>query len=248
MTFLRSIFAFGLVGVLSVLPCRSILAEENGDDATVESLSPTATTGRVGFFGISGGLGYHTYGVNNVNNSFLDQRNGSFNGGVGYGAALKYGVSERFTAKLGVDFLEATADSTHVINGVQHNSRVELPATMVFVGGDFALAQMPTLDLKLSAGYLLVSIYNGQERGADGSRQDMGAISGSTSGFQIGTGLELFLTRGFSLETSLAYNFAKIERATFAAAPADINSGSTNGIVDYSGLVGKVAFTFYLFP
>lgn len=244
----RSAYALIVAWALTALPVRPLLAEENPDLGAPEALSPTATTGRVGVFGVSGALGYHTYGVNNVNNRFLNERNGSFNGGVGYGAALKLGVSERFTAKLGVDFLAAAADSTRTIGGIQYNSRVDLPATMIYAGGDYALARTSTLDLKLSAGYLLVSIYNGQERGVDGNSLDMGAISGSSSGLQIGTGLELFLSRGFSLETTLAYNFAKIERATFAAAPADTSSASSNGIVDYSGLVGKIAFTFYLLP
>jgi hypothetical protein len=58
-------------------------------------------------------------------------------------------------------------------------------------------------------------------------------------------GLELFLGRRFSLEGDLAYNFARINSATFAGSPADPES---HDAVDYSGMVAKIGVTFYLIP
>lgn len=236
--------------------CVGAATARADETATAEALSPTveaspvptAPNGHEGVFGLSGGGGYYTYGVNDVNNGFLDGRNGSFHGGLGYGAALKYGISDRWTGKLGVDYLLASAASSKSVGGVSYNSQVDLPATMIFVGAEYVVLPTPAMDLKLSAGYALVSIFNGKENATNGSNLDLGAISGSASGLQLGAGAELFLSRGFSFEADLAYNFARIDRATFAGAPSDSNSVSRDGVVDYSGLVAKVAFTIFLVP
>lgn len=232
---------------VGVTPASGAAASPSPATATASVAQP-APTGRVGVFGLCGDLAYHTYGMNDVNNNFLDGRNGSFHGGVGYGAALKYGFTDKFAGKFGVDYLNASADSTRTIGGVKYNTRVDLPATMLFLGGEYVLLPTPAMDLKLIAGYTLTSIFNGNETGTNGNNMDMGSISGSTSGAQIGAGLELYLGRGFSFEGDLAYNYARIGRATFAASPSDPASTSADGVVDYSGLMGKVAFTVYLVP
>lgn len=204
--------------------------------------------GRKGIFGLSVDAAYYTYGMNDVNNRFLNGRDGSFHGGLGYGAGLKYGFSERFAGKFGADYLMASADSSRTIGGVRFNTRVDLPATMLLLGGEYVVLGTPVLDLKVSGAMSWVSIFNGKESGTNGNDQDLGSISGSGPGGQLGAGVELFLGRGFSIETGLAYNFARIDRATFAGAPSDPNASSTNGVVDYSGLMAKVAVTIYLVP
>ena len=204
--------------------------------------------GRKGIFGLSADVAYYTYGMNDVNNRFLNGRDGSFHGGLGYGAGLKYGFSDRFAGKLGADYLMASADSSKTVGGTRFNSRVDLPATMLLLGGEYVLLGTPVLDLKVSGALSWVSIFNGKESGTNGNDQDLGSISGSGPGGQVGAGVELFLGRGFSLETGLAYNFARIDRATFAGAPNDPNASSSNGVVDYSGLMAKAAVTIYLVP
>ena len=72
-------------------------------------------------------------------------------------------------------------------------------------------------------------------------------MTGTGSGFQVGLGAEVYLARGFSLEGDLAYNYAKISNATFAGSSADPGSSNSNGTVDYSGVVAKLAFNIYLF-
>ncbi|MES2202698.1 MAG: hypothetical protein V4498_10635 [candidate division FCPU426 bacterium] len=216
--------------------------------ATVNAAEAEATSssqGRAGIFGLSGDAGFYTYGVNGVNDQ-LHGTNTTLNGGMGYGVAGKFNLTNTLAAKVGIDYLYASAPASRIVNGTRVNSQVNLPATMVFIGGEYVFLPLPALDLKLIGGYTLVNIFNGHETGTNG--YDMGAITGSGSGAQVGAGAELFLGRGFSIETDLAYNFARIDGATFAGAPADPNSTSSNGTVDYSGVTAKVAFTIYLIP
>lgn len=212
------------------------------------ALPPPPATGRVGLFGLCGNLGYNTYGVNDVNNNFLDGRNGSFHGGLGYGAALKYGFSDRFIGKFGIDYLIATADSSRIISGTKYNTRVDVPATMLTLGGEYILLPTPAMDLKLIGGVTFTSIFNAVETGINGNNMDMGAISGSTLGLQLGAGLEFNLSRSISFGGDLAFNYTRIDRASFSANPSDPTSTNANGIVDLSGLMAKVALTVYLTP
>jgi hypothetical protein len=201
--------------------------------------------GRAGIFGISGDLGYYTYGMNDVNNRLNNSGGGSINGGLGYGAALKFGLTNALTAKIGLDYLFAGTASSRTIGGTTYNSQVEIPATMLFIGGEYVFLPLEIVNLKLIGGYELVSIYNGDQKSNNG--MDLGSVTGSGSGAQFGAGLEVNLSRGFSLEADLCYNFATIYGATFAGPPSQANSPSSNGTVDYSGLVAKVAFNIYLF-
>lgn len=218
------------------------------DSAVAVSPGPQAGAGRAGLIGINLSMALLSFGTNDADNSFLNGRNGGLQGGAGYGVALKYGLSRDFSAKLGVDYLMAHADSSMVINGTLTSSRVDLPAAMIMLGGEYVLYPTPAMDLKLMAGYILVSIVNGNEKGAADSGVDMGAISGSTQGVQLGAGLELSLGRSFSIEADLAYNFARVGRAAFSGPPSDPGSAQVNGIVDYSGLMAKLAATIYLLP
>ena len=203
---------------------------------------------RAGILGIYGDAGYYTYGMDEVNNRYLRGRDGSINGGLGYGAGLKFCLSRRFALKGGIDYLFAGTDSTRYVNGVTVTSRVDLPATMIFLGGEYSFLPLGPLDLKLQGGYLLANIFNGHERGGDGNSLDLGSVRGTGSGGQAGLGLELNLSPGFSLETDLDYNFAKISGATFTGAPADPGSVERDGTVDYSGIVAKIAFNIYFVP
>jgi hypothetical protein len=117
---------------------------------------------------------------------------------------------------------------------------------MLFLGGEYVLVPLQILDIKLIGGYTLVNIY-GDESTTGSNSMDLGKITGDGSGFQVGLGLEVFLAEGFSLEADLAYNYAKIYGATFAGSQADPGTTQSNGTVDYSGLVAKVAFNIYLF-
>jgi opacity protein-like surface antigen len=202
--------------------------------------------GRAGTVGIFGDAAYYTYGMDDANARYRDQSNRSFSGGMGYGGGLKLYLTDNFAAKAGIDYLFASRESSRTIGGIVYNTRVDLPATLVFLGGDFDLLPGGPINLKLIGGYTLVSIYNGKEQETDGNKLDLGAISGSGSGFQVGAGLELYLAPSLSFEADLCYNKARIDGATFAGAPADPNSTSSNGAVDYSGMMAKAAVTLYL--
>lgn len=220
------------------------------DAVAPESPSPasTAPESRAGAVGLSGDLGYYTYGMADVNSRFLNGREGSISGGLGFGAALKYRLTEYFTAKAGIDYLLASTASSRTISSVKYNSEVNLPATLVFLGGEYTFLPLGPLEVKMIAGYTLVTIFNGREAGTNGNTLDLGTVGGSGSGAQGGLGLELFLGRRFSVEGNLVYNFARIDGATFAGAPADPGSVSSSGVVDYSGLAAKLAFTIFLVP
>jgi hypothetical protein len=196
---------------------------------------------------IGGDAGYYTYGMDDVNNRFRDGGGNDISGGMGYGGSVKLGLTDRLAAKIGMDYLFASRASSRTVGGTTYNTQVNLPATMLFIGGEYAILPLSIVNLKLIGGYTLVSVYNGDERSSDGSNQDFGAVTGSGSGFQAGLGLEVFLNRGFSLEGDLAYDHARIDNATFAGSSADPGSTNKNGSVDYSGLVAKVALNIYLF-
>lgn len=221
---------------------------DNGNIPASDSSADEAVYGGVHGLAISGDAGYYTYGMDDVNSRFNEQGGGSdINGGMGYGGSLSLGVTDRLAARVGIDYLFASRSSSEKIGSTTYNSTVNLPATMVFIGGEYVLLPMEILNLKLIGGYALVNIFNGDQT-TDGSGSfDLGNITGSGSGFQVGLGLEVFLARGFSLEADLAYNYAKIYGATFAGSSADPGTVQTNGVVDYSGIVAKVAFNIYLF-
>ena len=213
-------------------------AEETRDGAPSADLD--------GAFGITGDVGYYTYGMNDVNARFRDSGDNSVSGGLGYGGSLKFDITNRLAVKAGIDYLMASADTSRTVGGVQYNAQVNLPATMILIGGEYVFIPTRLFNLKLLAAYSLVSIYNGQAPDGGPNSSDTGAVTGSGSGAQLGLGLEWFLARGFSLETDLAYNFAKINGANFAGSPADTATSPSQGVVDYSGLVAKLAFTLYL--
>lgn len=223
-------------------------ADEAGQPPAESSARSADWPARAGVFGLSGEAGYYTYGMDDVNNRYLKGRDGNINGGLGYGAALKFGLTNNLAAKVGIDYLFASTDSSRTINGARVNSRVDLPATMLFLGGEYVFLPLGFVNFKAIGGYTLVNIYNGKEKGGDGYNTDLGTVAGTGSGGQFGAGVEFNLARGFSLETDLAYNFARIDGATFTGAPADPGTANSNGSVDYSGLVAKVAFTIYLVP
>jgi hypothetical protein len=228
--------------ILGSLPSLGRTAQ---DDSAGSGRQESAQ-GRAGVFGISGDLGYYSYGLSDVRNRLLNGGSGSVDGGLGYGAALKLNLTNALAAKVGIDYLFASTPSSRLIGGVKVETQVDLPATMIFIGGEYAFLQWPALNVKLIAGYTLVNIFNGAERSSTGSLLDLGAITGTGSGAQIGAGAEFFLSKGFSLEATLAYNLARINGATFAGSPADPSTVNMLGVVDYSGLVAKVAFTIYL--
>jgi hypothetical protein len=201
---------------------------------------------REGVFGITGDAGYYTYGMNDVNTRFQDQGGNGINGGLGYGGALKFDFTRRFAVKAGVDYLTANSDTTRTIGGTQYNAQVNLPATMILLGGEYVFLPTRIFNLKLLAAYSLISIFNGKAPNGGPGSTDLGSVAGSGSGAQLGLGAEFFLARGFSIETDLAYNFAKINGATFAGSPSDTSEVSSSGVVDYSGMVAKLAVTFYL--
>jgi hypothetical protein len=247
--------AFGLTLSASVLAAapgagEGSPADAGGAEGKTATAAPSGEVsgGRAGLIGINLSMAYLTYGMNDVNNGFLNGRSGGFRGDMGYGVELKYGLSRAFTAKMGVDFLLARADSSLVANGVLYSSRLDLPATMLSLGGDYVIFPTPAMDVKLGAAFILVSIFNGNEKSASDSTVDLGTISGSTQGLQLGAGLEMSLGRGFSIEGDLNYNFARIDRATFSGPPSDPGSAQVNGVVDYSGLMAKLALTVYLLP
>jgi hypothetical protein len=203
------------------------------------------TYGGAGTVGLGGHLGYYTYGMSDVNARFRDGRDADFSGGMGVGGSLKLGLTQQLSAKIGLDYLYASRESHRTILGVDYETRVEMPATLIFIGGELIFMPLGPLNLKLIGGYTIVDIYNGRERGREGAL-DLGTITGTGSGFQAGLGAELFLMPSFSIGAELGYNYAKIEGATFAGGPADPGSFNTNGTVDYSGVMAKVVATVYL--
>jgi hypothetical protein len=219
------------------------------DDASGATASESAPSdyGSVRGLALSGDAGYYTYGMDDVNNHFNHGEGNAINGGMGYGVAAKLGLTRRLAAKVGIDYLFASRDASRTISDTTYNTTVNLPATMLFVGGEYVLLPLRILNVKVIGGYTLTDIYNGDEKGSNGNERDFGAITGSGSGFQAGLGAELFLASSFSLQADLAYNYAKINNATFAGSTADPGSTDRNGAVDYSGLVAKLALNIYLF-
>jgi len=215
--------------------------------AQTEEADSLSDYGNARGLALSGDMGYYTYGMDDVNNRFNHGGNNDIHGGLGYGVAAKMGLSKRLAAKVGIDYLFAKRDSSRTIGATTYNTTVNMPATMLFIGGEYSLLPMRILNLKVIGGYTLVNIFDGKEKSSDSSDLDLGSITGSGSGFQVGLGAEVFLARGFSLEADLAYNYSKIDNATFAGSAADPGSTDKNGTVDYSGLVAKVAFNIYLF-
>jgi hypothetical protein len=223
-------------------------AEDSSDPNDGSSSRGDETSfGSVRGLALGGDAGYYTYGMNDVNNRFNHGGTNDIAGGMGYGVAAKLGVTDRLAAKIGIDYLFASRNSTRTIGSTTYNTNVNMPATLLFLGGEYAVLPMRFLNLKIGAGYTLVNIYNGSENTTNGNNLDLGAITGSGSGFQAGVGAELFLGRTFSLEADLAYDYAKIYNATFAGSTADPGSTNRDGTVDYSGLVAKVGLNLYLF-
>jgi hypothetical protein len=234
-------FAFGLALTASA-------AWADNDPAPGEDLGASrAPYGSVRGWALSGDVGYYTYGMDEVNNRFNQWGDNAIHGGLGYGVSAKLGLTDRFAAKLGIDYLFASRNATRTIGSVTYDTTVNLPATMVVIGGEYVLFPLPTVNLKLSAGYTLVNIYNGNQKSNGSSYQDLGNVTGTGSGFQVGLGAEVFLNRGFSLEGNLAYNYANIGNADFTAPLVDPGTTNFNASVDYSGLVAKLALNIYLF-
>lgn len=234
---------FSFVILMAALAAGSAQAQDG--DASQDSSQGVISRGHAGIFSLSGDAGYYTYGMQEVNDR-LNSRSGNIHGGVGYGGAVKLGITDALAVKVGIDYLFATTPSTRTYGGTTYNTEVSLPATLIFIGGEYVFLPLAIMDLKLIAGYTLVTIFNGHEQGTQGT--DMGSVTGQGSGAQVGLGLEFPLGRRFSVETDLGYNLARINGATFAGAPSDPNSTNSNGTVDYSGLVAKVGFTFYFAP
>jgi hypothetical protein len=201
--------------------------------------------GSVRGLSLGGDVGYYTYGMADVNQRFSQGGNDDINGGLGYGVDAKLGLTDRLAAKVGIDYLFASKSAERTVGATTYNTTVNLPATMLFIGGEYTLLPLHILDVKLIGGYTLVNIYNGNQ--TTSNNLDLGAVTGTGSGFQVGAGAELFLSEGFSFEADLAYNYAKIDNATFAGSTAAPGSTNSNGTVDYSGVVGKIAFNIYLF-
>jgi hypothetical protein len=225
---------------MAALAASSARAQDG--DASKDSSKPFSR-GHAGIFSVSADAGYYTYGMKEVNDR-LNTGGGSISGGAGYGGAVKLGINDNLAVKVGIDYLFASTLSTRTYGGTTYNTEVSLPATMIFIGGEYVFLPLAVMDVKLIAGYTLITIFNGHEQGTAGT--DMGSIAGQGSGAQVGLGLEFPLGRNFSLETDLGYNLARIYGATFAGAPSDPNSTNGSGTVDYSGLVAKVGVTFYL--
>jgi len=226
------------------LAMAATAAWADGDDAMApDAPRDRAPYGSVRGLSLGGDAGYYTYGMDDVNNRFNNGGGNAIHGGMGYGADVKLGLTDRFAAKLGIDYLFASRSAQRTVGSTTYNTTVNLPATMVFIGGEYTLVPLGLVDIKLIGGYTLVNIYNGNQ--TTDNNLDLGAVTGTGSGFQAGVGAEVFLARGFSLEADLAYNYAKIDNATFAGSPAA--PGSSGGTVDYSGLVAKLAFNIYLF-
>jgi hypothetical protein len=223
----------------------SLGSAETDSTEAMDSNQESREHGGLGSLGLGGHLGYFTYGMSDVNARFRDGRDADFSGGLGMGGSLKLGVTQQLAAKIGIDYLLASRESHRTIGGIDYATKVELPATLIFIGGELIFLPMGPLNIKLIGGYTIVSIYNGHEAGREGAL-DLGAITGSGSGFQAGLGAEFFLLPSLSLGAELGYNYAKIDGATFAGGPADPASVNTNGSVDYSGMMAKAVLTVYL--
>jgi hypothetical protein len=236
-----------LAAVLALAAAPAWADDSSDPNGSGSSTGDETTYGSVRGLVLSGDMGYYTYGMNDVNNRFNHGGTNDIDGGMGYGVAAKLGVTDRLAAKIGIDYLFASRNSTRTIGSTTYDTNVNLPATLFFLGGEYAVLPMRFLNLKISGGYTLVNIYNGSENTTSGNNLDLGAITGSGSGFQVGAGAEVFLGRNFSLEADLAYDYAKIDNATFAGSSADPGSTNKDGTVDYSGLVAKVALNLYLF-
>lgn len=235
------------MGLMTLIVLGVSGASLRADDS--QAASPSAKgSSRAGALGIVGDAGYYTYGMEEVKARYNGQSGGSFDGGLGYGAALKLYLTDQLAAKVGIDYLFASKDSTRTIGGVAYATHVDMPATLTFFGGEFDLIPLGPVNLKLIGGFTLVNIFNGKEQGTNGNTLDLGTISGSGTGFQVGAGLEVYLAPSLSLEADLGYNHARIDGATFAGAAADPNSVDSHGAVDYSGMMAKVAVTLYLHP
>jgi opacity protein-like surface antigen len=221
----------------------------NGHAEESSSLTPSAEStprSRAGTIGLLGSAAYYTYGMEDANARYQGQTNDSFKGGIGYGGGLKVYLSNNLAAKAAVDYLFTSRAASRTIGGIVYNTQVDLPATLVFLGGEFDLIPGGPLNLKLIGGYTLINIYNGKEQSTDSNKLDLGAVTGSGSGFQVGAGIEGFVAPALSLGLNLCYNKARIDGATFAGAPADPNSTTSNGAVDYSGVMAKAVITLYL--
>ena len=231
---------------LALALTASAACADGGNDPHQDQAPERAPYGSERGFAISGDAGYYTYGMDDVNQRFNQGGDNSISGGTGYGVSAKLGLTDRLAAKAGIDYLFASRNASRTVGSTTYDTSVNLPATMLFLGGEYVLFPLPLVDLKLSGGYTLVNIYNGNQT-ANGGALDLGNVTGTGSGFQVGLGAEVFLARGFSLEADVAYNYAKISNATFAGSAADPGSVNSNGTVDYSGIVAKLAFNIYLF-
>jgi hypothetical protein len=227
------------------LAASASAAWADADDARPMDGGYRAPYGSVAGLSIGGDIGYYTYGMQDVNHRFNQGGSNDINGGLGYGADVKLGLTNHFAAKVGLDYLFASKNAQRTVGATTYNTTVNLPATMLMIGGEYSLLPLGPVDLKLTGGYTLVNIYNGKQ--TTDNNLDLGSVTGTGSGFQVGLGMEVFLARGFSLEGDLAYNYAKIDNATFAGSPAAPGSTNSNGTVDYSGMVAKLAFNIYLF-
>jgi hypothetical protein len=230
---------------LSLAVAASAAWADPGDNMPMDHDDDRAPYGSVRGLSVGGDAGYYTYGMQDVNQRFNQGGSNDINGGMGYGVDAKLGLTNHFAAKVGLDYLFAEKNAQRTIGATTYNTTVNLPATMLLIGGEYDLLPLGPVDLKLTGGYTLVNIYNGKQ--TTDNNLDLGSVTGTGSGFQVGLGLEVFLARGFSLEGDLAYNYAKIDNATFAGSPAAPGSTNSNGTVDYSGLVAKLAFNIYLF-
>lgn len=235
--------AFGVMAI----GIGSLGAAEAGSQDGADSPSGAKQLGGAGSLGLIGDAGFYTYGMNDVNARFRDGRDADFSGGLALGAGLKFGLTDQVSLRVSMDYLEASREAHRTIQGIDYATRVRLPATLVFLGGELVFLPLGPLNIKAIGGYTLVNIHNGREEGREGPL-DLGAITGSGSGFQAGLGAELFLVPSLSVGAELGYNYAKIEGATFAGGPADPGSVNRTGTVDYSGVMAKVAVTLYLMP
>ena len=122
-----------------------------------------APYGSVRGLSVGGDIGYYTYGMDDVNQRFNQGGSNAINGGLGYGVDAKLGLTNHFAAKVGLDYLFASKNAQRTVGGTTYNTTVNLPATMLFIGGEYALLPLGIVDLKLTGGYTLVNIYNGQQ-------------------------------------------------------------------------------------
>lgn len=234
-----------IITLALALTASAVWADDTGSQQN--DAQEQAPYGSIRGLALSGDIGYYTYGMDDVNQRFNHGGDNGISGGLGYGGSIKLGLTDHFALKAGMDYLYASRNSARTVGTTTYDTTVNLPATMLFLGGEVVLLPLPMVNIKLIGGYTLVDIYNGQQRSNDDSHIELGTVVGTGSGFQAGLGAEVFLAHGFSLEGDLAYNYAVINNATFAGSAADPASINSNGTVDYSGLVAKAAFNIYLF-